>query len=367
LLELLERDPALRVALLVRARDPESAQARLAGACDAHVPGAFAAQRERLTVIPGDLSQPELGCAAADYAWLLRHTTALVHCAAAVHLVSPYAALRIPNLLGTLEILRFCQRAGVGVLHYASTLSVFSSTNRCPAECFESASLDLDAQVSGGYAQSKWAAERLLERCADHLATRLRVYRFGLITGDSRTGYAPAHDWLRSVSRSFAALGAAPADPRLHFDVTPVDYAARAWAGLICDPADAAESLERFHIAGARVSLPRWLEALRGAGASIAELTPEALRQHLAELSHKPSSPTHRHQAALSLAATRSLAESHLDTRRGLDLFQATGVRFDCSRARGMLSGLGVEPPGADPRLLNLYAAHLLKEPQVNA
>ncbi|MEZ4374311.1 MAG: thioester reductase domain-containing protein [Polyangiaceae bacterium] len=351
LLSLLEQDPARCFVALVRAQNPEQARERLRAACDAHAPGAFAhLSGERLRCITGDVSRPDLGLSKEAYAWLLANTHEVIHGAARVNLVLPYAVMRPANLLGTAEVLRFCRLAQVSRLHYASTLSVFAATDRCPAECFERDPLDLAAQVSGGYAQSKWAAERLLELCADHVP--ISCYRFGLITGDSHTGYAPSDDWLTRVSRAFVALGCAPSAD-LAFDLTPVDYAAHAWASLIDRARPAA--FTRYHVSNGSVSLARWVAALNEAGAHIKQVPTETFEGRLG------THTVRTEQAHLTLATTRTHQPSRLDARRGLDLFQATGVRFDCKHAEEQLASLGVRPPGATQTLLSSYAAHLLE------
>ena len=43
------------------------------------------------------------------------------------------------------------------------------------------------------------------------------------------------------------------------------------------------------------------------------------------------------------------------------ELLEATGVRFDCSRAEQQLADFGVRPPGTPQTLLNRYAAHILE------
>ncbi|MCA9644626.1 MAG: hypothetical protein KC492_28240 [Myxococcales bacterium] len=177
-------------------------------------------------------------------------------------------------------------------------------------------------------------------------------YRFGLITGGSHTEYAPSGDWLTRVSRSLASLGCAP-QADLAFDLTPVDYAAHAWATLITQGHSGAFS--RYHLSNGSVSLERWVGALNHAGADIKLVHTETFEARL----RAHTNPVE--QADLALATTRTTQATRLDTRRGLDLFQATGVRFDCSRAEQQLADFGVRPPGTPQTLLNRYAAHILE------
>lgn len=353
LLSLLELDRERCYVALIRARDPHHALARLQAACDAHLPGAFAhLSAGRVRCLVGDIAAPRFGLSDGDFRWLQEHTQEVIHGAARVNLVVPYAVLRPANLSGTAEVLRFC-RAASARLHYASTLSVFAATDRCPTECTEAQPLDVSARVSGGYAQSKWAAERLLELAASETGSPSACYRFGLITGDSKSGYAPEDDWLTRVSRAFAELGVAP-DAELAFDLTPVDYAARAWATLILRAP--VQKFARYHVRNTEVSLSNWLSALRANGAEIGPSP--AFEERL-------RAATPKLRAEIALATTRDLDETRLDARRGLDLFQATGVRFDCRHAEQILADWGVRPPGAPRALLARYAARMLRGTEV--
>jgi hypothetical protein len=62
------------------------------------------------------------------------------------------------------------------------------------------------------------------------------------------------------------------------------------------------------------------------------------------------------------LALCRGLPESDsFANYRTLDLFQATGIVFDQSRARQELAGSGIVCPAPDERLLRLYLSHALE------
>ena len=78
----------------------------------------------------GDLEEPLLGLPEADWVRLAREVDTVYHCRARVNLVLPYAALRPANVLGTRRVARFLCEGRRKVLHYASTLSVFVSTER---------------------------------------------------------------------------------------------------------------------------------------------------------------------------------------------------------------------------------------------
>lgn len=356
---------------LVRANGQEHAWARLRAACDAHAPGALDAlagrARPRVRAVCGDLAAPGLGLAPGAHAALAREVGAVFHCAARVNLVEPLAALAPHNLGGTAEILRFCVEGAVKPLHHASTLSVFVATDRAPGQVSEDDPLDHDARagaaVFGGYAQSKWAAERLVRRAAPALP--VAVYRLGLVTGDPDRGALPGHDFLALLTRGLAALGAVPAAwlDALAVDITPVGFAAPAMAAiaLAAHPAMTAAPApgRTFHIAAQEpVPLRAWIDAMRACGVDIVAVSEDAWRARARR--HGPGQGDVAHAAAL-LGLCRGQGGAAFRANRALDVFQATGTRFDSRRADAALAGAGVDRPAITPALLARYVRRILE------
>lgn len=293
-------------------------------------------------VVRGDVSLPGLGLAPETWAALTDAVDVVVHCAATVSLARSFAALRATNLDGTAEALRLALEAGAS-FHLASTLSVFVSTDRAERPAREDDDLSATREVYGGYAQSKVAAELLVRRAEG--AIPITLHRLGLLTGDRATAAAPAHDWLSMLVRGLARLGVYPEDaaPALAFDVTPVDHAAEAMATLVLR-ARTDRALETFHLCAARpTSLAALVEAMRAEGARLEPAPREAIAR------------TDRIDAPTRLALSRALGER--DERRAMDLFQATGARFDRRRA----DAAGIVAPSPDPALLRRYVRRMLE------
>jgi hypothetical protein len=90
------------------------------------------------------------------------------------------------------------------------------------------------ADRAGGYGTGKWVSERLLER-AERDGTRVRIWRPGLILGDSRTGTCNPKDMTWRLIVASLAVGAHPADDRLLYSA-PVDVVARAIVAGLTEP-----------------------------------------------------------------------------------------------------------------------------------
>jgi myxalamid-type nonribosomal peptide synthetase MxaA len=237
---------------------------------------------------------------------------AVYHCAARVHVALPFEALHATNLRGVREVLRFAAAGRPKRFHYASTLSVFVSTDRDRGAMREDDDLSRTRRVYGGYAQTKWAAERLVRE-----AGPAWIYRFGLLTGPGRP-----RDLLNLFLASIRAIGCAPRDGRaLRVDVTPAGYAAAAMAAIALGAPPGT-----YHVAN-----PRSL--------SLGDL---ARRLGLPEVGRREW----RRRAGGSLAdlALRRRLEGD-GRRRDVDLFQATGARFRMQNTEAALAGRGLACP----------------------
>lgn len=304
----------------------------------------------RLRVLAGDVSLPRLGLAAGTYQELADAVGSIYHCAATVNMLADMDTLAPANLDAVRHILDFALTGRRKDIHAASTLSVFVSTDQNTGILREDDRLENVRRVYGGYAQTKFAAECLLLAVPEE-ACRIWHYRFGLLTGDTRTGAAPDKDFLSLFGRGLAALGVMPDgfDDKLHVDITPVDYAARAMLHLA---AKAPAGI--YHIAGKEpLSFGRLTAAMARAGYPLARLAPEGWRQML------ESRPMDMTESAAALGLCRVLGSEGYARHRIMDLFQASGVVFDTDKADAFLRPAGILCPDASDALLDLYMTHV--------
>ncbi|WP_426741355.1 SDR family oxidoreductase, partial [Pseudomonas aeruginosa] len=117
---------------------------------------------ESLEILSVDLSQDYFGLDKNHWFSLTERVDEVFHLAAAVNMTSPFDVLYSDNVLATANILRFCLTNKRKKLHYTSTLSVLLSTNQNAGQSYEENHLNQFAEIYGGYAQTKWAAEYLV-------------------------------------------------------------------------------------------------------------------------------------------------------------------------------------------------------------
>lgn len=190
---------------------------------------------DRMEVVAGNLARKRLGLSPEAFEELAGRAQVIVHAAATVNLVYPYAALRNANVGGTREILRLASRGGATV-HHVSTNGVL------PASVDgwgEDAMVDIDdvpTRLLDGYGQTKWVAEKLVLE-AGQRGMHVKIYRPGTISGHSRTGATNAWDLLNALMVESMHLGKAPQVDGWFAEMTPVDFVTNSMITL-CDHKD---------------------------------------------------------------------------------------------------------------------------------
>ena len=293
---------------------------------------------EGVRAVVGNIEEPRLGLDEGPWRALAESVETLFHAAARVDGVRPYEALFAANVGGTREVLRLAREGRPKHLCHVSTLSVLAP--------------------EGGYAESKRVAEDLV-RAAEPEAT---IVRLGLLVpgdrvthaapGDRETHQAPGHrethqapgdrvthnapgDHLSRFFRGLREIGCAPAPfEALAIDVTPAPYAAAAIVALASEPGT-------FHVANPEgATLADVVAAARAAGASVDEVSPATFRERGgARASLSPDA------AIAYLSLCRALGAGSLARHRGIDLFEATGLRLHDDVTAAALARAGIAPP----------------------
>ena len=353
LLDQLLAQTEAQVFCLVRAADEAAAGRSLRRAMERH--GLWREDRaQRIVALPGDLVLPFLGLDESSFRELAAGVDAVYHCGAQVNLLYPYEALRAANVGGTLEVLRFAVEGRAKTVHHVSTLSVLEKSGLPPPCAAPEEPLDGDgANLEGGYNQSKWVAERLVETARQRGVPAV-IYRPGWITGHSTTGIGSASDFLVRLIAGSLRLGAAPDLGAAELCPTPVDYvsAALVWLSRRRQPAGAV-----YHLINPQpVAFDHLVELIRELGYPVRKLP---LRHWAADLSEFAASSGDEF-----LAPLHSFLEQHGSGPATAGNGEAPWVpwRFDTVRTRAALAAGPLRCPPMDRRLLALYLDALARE-----
>ncbi|WP_217911213.1 non-ribosomal peptide synthetase [Myxococcus sp. AM011] len=228
------RTTKAQVACLVRAKDSETALARIRQALEKYElwEDRFA---PRIEPVFGDLGAPNLGMDIQRHRSLAERAEAIFHVGAHVNFVKSYEGLRAGNVDGTTEVLRLAA-LGPTPLHYVSTIAVFG-----PAGYFNDMRVlredeGLDGHLEGlrhdvGYAASKWVAEKRVWEARDR-GLAVNVYRPGFVMGHGETGIGNPDDFVARFIRGCIQIGCCPILPRQSKEMVTVDFVSGALLGI---------------------------------------------------------------------------------------------------------------------------------------
>ncbi len=364
-----------RVLALVRASDPEHADARLradvvASACfAAHAPG----WEKRVEAIAGDLTRPGLGLAAGVRERIAAEVTHVIHCAASVEFNLPLAeatSVNTSGALAALDVARECRRLASFVdvstayvhahphVRGGEVLHVEESLAPLPRDA---ASIYADI-LAGRVWEDRLLAETghpntyTLTKCiAEHLVARrgetlpVTLLRPSIVSVSERV---PSAGWIDSAA-AFAGFVALLGSGRLRvvagdlnarLDVVPCDAVAHRIVAAAFAPPPRGELRIQHAVAGLSGALPLQLcreritayfeqNPVRGPGVGIRYVGAHGPRFSLAHALHHEL-PAARDALLARLArepnkvrAVRQLAERQRSTNRDFTYF--THATFD--------------------------------------
>ncbi|KAI1758138.1 enterobactin synthetase component F [Xylaria castorea] len=296
---------------------------------------------ERIEILPANLSRTRLGLSPDAFDELASRVQVIIHSAATVNLVYPYAAMRGANVIGTREIVRLACQAGATV-HHISTNGVLPNSVEGWSE---DAMVDINAvpeMLLDGYGQTKWVAEQLILAAADR-GLPARIYRPGTISGHSTSGSSNTYDLLNALVVESLQLGHAPNVDGWYAEMTPADFVSNA----ILSIADIADTEQRVFHLGDPNPLPT-----------------KELFGILGELGYPTKPLSWEDWVALWNEQRGSRSGDNIFTvdilRRGMPTIEALKwVTVLKDPVTGpLLAGAGLERPGIDKKLFETYTRH---------
>ncbi len=222
-----------QVYCLVRAEDEAEAGRRLRAAAASH---GLPTDRfgDRVSVVVGDLAQERFGLEPASYEHLLAQVGEVFHNAGAVKWTASYEQLAPHNVGGTAEILRFATSGPAKVVHFTSTVGVFSSDRVDLGPVDELVPLTHSDALVVGYAQTKWVSEMMIRRAGEQ-GLRFTIHRINSGPSSTASGFNRL-DHLSLIIKGCVESGLAPLDGPFPVQAAPIDHVARAYVRLALDP-----------------------------------------------------------------------------------------------------------------------------------
>ncbi|KAF5355374.1 hypothetical protein D9757_013348 [Collybiopsis confluens] len=180
----------------------------------------------KLVLVNGDLTTPDMGIPAVLKDKILSETTHIIHNAWTINLGLPLTEFN-DLIQMTVNLLKMCVKSKAS-FSFVSTIGVLHVIARSDAETsFEEALEDPAIQLSGGYLQSKWVAERLTQIAAKTFGLATNVIRLGLLSGGLNGVWDRKH-WLPAMVESGVHIGCLPDGGDAFVSWIPIDVAAKA-------------------------------------------------------------------------------------------------------------------------------------------
>ncbi len=265
--ELLDKTQAT-VFCLVRSTSTEAAMARLQE--NLKVYGLWkVAYAPRIVSVLGDLAQPKLGIATAQYEQLAVSIDAIYHNGALLNYLYPYSKFKSVNVLGTQEVLRLACDKKIKPVHHVSSVAVFESSVYYNQRIVETDPIDRCEDIYLGYSQSKWVSEKLV-KIAGSRGLPVTIYRPPLVSGHSQTGVWNTSGFLCRMIQGCIQMGSILSDLDMMLDLSPVDYNSQSIVYLSQQPLSVGKT---FHLQNPH--LLHWkelIEFMHSAGYSLQTL-----------------------------------------------------------------------------------------------
>ncbi len=213
---LLERKGTIYV--LVRAKSSERMDA---------IVERLGAPKGRIVQLTGDLTEPNLGLSAAERAQI-KNVDHFIHLGAIYDITAPDQVNRDSNVGGTINAVRLAGQLDHATFHHISSIAVAGRYNGV----FREDMFDAGQKLEFSYDRTKFEAEQVVrEECRGPW----RVYRPGVVVGDSQTGAIDKIDGpylifdpLRKLKRAVPAWLPTPGITGGKAYLVPVDFVAGA-------------------------------------------------------------------------------------------------------------------------------------------
>ncbi|WP_405818765.1 amino acid adenylation domain-containing protein [Streptomyces sp. NBC_01390] len=334
------RHTSARVHCLVRADDEQHARERVLARL-AELGGVDESERARVIGVPGDLAAPGLGLGDAARRTLADRIDAVHHNGAQVNSLLPYDRLRPANVEATRELLSLAATGRAKPFHYVSTDAVFDAYGYLrQATIYEDEPLTHgDSQFGGGYAETKWVAEKLVEQ-ARAAGLPASVYRPGAITGAVAGGCGQPGDFLNRFIRGIVRMGVCP-EMDATIDAAPVDYVSR----MIVELSRTEPAGGTYHLTHPDpLPYEEFVGVLRGAGFPLDVVPLHRWEALLGEVRYEDDNPLYPLLPLFTESTDPVFRRARLDVRRARA--GASAVSGACPSLRELL-----------PRYLERFAA----------
>ncbi|KZV90688.1 acetyl-CoA synthetase-like protein [Exidia glandulosa HHB12029] len=197
----------------------------------------------KLRIIHGDVSQERFGFGKPEWEQLTSACTAIVHCAWRLDFNLGVESFKthIAGVRALIDIALASTRPVPPHLVFMSSIDTVHAWNTAHTwkeqRFVPNSLLDVAHALGSGYGESKWVAERILEKAAETSGLRVTSLRLSQLSGATTNGAWNATDWVPLILRAGLEIGALPVYQPGTTSWLPLDIAAKASVAVMRAPA----------------------------------------------------------------------------------------------------------------------------------
>jgi len=312
--------------------------------------------KTRAIAVPGDLTEPGLGISKSQRQRLQVHVKHFFHLAAVYDLKADPEAQERVNVVGTRNTVAFAREIGAECFHHVSSIAaagLYEGVFR--EDMFEEAE-----ELDHPYFKTKHDSERIVrEECA----VPWRIYRPGIVVGDSRTGEMDKIDgpyyFFKLIQRMRQILP--PWMPSVgieggRINIVPVDFVVDA---LVHIAHLRGKDGKCFHLVD---PTPYRVGDVLNVFARAGHAPAMAMRVNAALLGFIPRGVKKGLLALTPVRRIRNAVMKDLGLPEDILTFVNYPTRFDCRETQAALAGSGIEVPRLEDyawRLWDYWERHL--------
>jgi len=311
---------------------------------------------KRAIPVEGDITKPGLGIAKADLKPLKGKITHVFHLAAIYDLEADPTAELATNIGGTRNVVAFAKAIGAKHFHHMSSIAaagLYEGVFR--EDMFEEA-----RNLEHPYFASKHASEKVVRK---ECKVPWRIYRPGIVVGDSRTGEMDKIDGpyyffklIQKLRRLMPPWFPAVGIEGGRINLVPVDYVVAALDHIAHAPG---QDRRCFHLTDPEPRRVGDVLALFARSAHAPELN---MRINAALFNLVPSALVHTVLALQPVRRIRDAVLKDLGLPSGVFQFVNYPTRFDSREAQKLLAPAGIKVPPLEEyawRLWDYWERHL--------
>lgn len=247
--------------------------------------------RQRITCTAVDLSKLTLGLSEKQYDTLATQTAIVIHSAAVLDFIRPYAALRPTNVEGTRAIINLAATGRRKRVAHISSISVLETPLKASQVLGEHEPLDYPETLATGYAQTKWVSDVMIGRAKDR-GFQASIFRVPWLLDMPAAGRPLVDGFLLRFFASCVDLGCIP-NTEARFNIVSAAFAAKMIAAIALG---SEEDTLTYHLGAERGIEAAELQSILSAGGTkiavvAAEQWAERLDRRIREVRDYPLRP----------------------------------------------------------------------------